>query len=483
MARTLGFFVLLAALVVAGVWLANWQGDVTLDLPAYEIDLLVFATAWPALRIETSIGVLVLFVAVIAGLAALAYRSWGAIARAPRGLERKIRDGRRQRGYKALTQGMVAVAAGEAEEARRCSRRAETLLNEPPLTLLLAAQAAQLDGDEAAAKRYFETMLERQETRFLGLRGLLMLALREGEEAAALGYAKQAYALRPKTPWVLTSLAELSERQGDFEGAALAITEAAKRKALPAATATRQRAVVLLEQALAARAAGRGAEALKRAREAHKQAPGLVPATALLGELLAAAGRRREARKTLEKAWARAPHPALVAAYGASLEARDGIDKLKQLERLVAGAAEHGESHLALAEAALDARLWGEARRHLAKTLDAAPGERACRLMARLEEAEHGDGGAARQWLLRAGAASDATWVCQSCGTTAEAWSAHCGACAAFDGYAWRRPSRIALEPVGATAAESGVLLPSEVRATAAEKPRDLAPVGSGPRE
>ena len=94
--------------------MANWQGDVTLDLPAYEIDLLVFATAWPALRIETSIGVLVLFVAVIAGLAALAYRSWGAIARAPRGLERKIRDGRRQRGYKALTQGMVAVAAGEA---------------------------------------------------------------------------------------------------------------------------------------------------------------------------------------------------------------------------------------------------------------------------------------------------------------------------------------------------------------------------------
>ena len=53
-----------------------------------------------------------------------------------------MHDSKRRRGYKALSQGMVAVAAGDAGEAARLARRADGLLNDPPLTLLLSAQAA-----------------------------------------------------------------------------------------------------------------------------------------------------------------------------------------------------------------------------------------------------------------------------------------------------------------------------------------------------
>ena len=91
-------------------------------------------------------------------------------------------------GYRALTQGMVAVAAGDAEEAQKLARKADALLAEPPLTLLLSAQAAQLNGDETARpQRYFTAMLDRAETEFLGLRGLIMQALkrrRRGDGAA-----------------------------------------------------------------------------------------------------------------------------------------------------------------------------------------------------------------------------------------------------------------------------------------------------------
>jgi HemY protein len=443
MLRAIRFLILLVVLAVAAVLLANWGGRVALDLPQHDFDLGITKFTWPwSVKIETSIGVLVLVVAVIAVLAALAYRAWGLITRAPSQLNRVMGESRRRRGYKALTQGMVAVAAGEAEEARRYSRKADTLLNDPPLTLLLSAQSAQLDGDEQAAKRYFEAMLEREDTRFLGLRGLLTQALREGDEPAALGYARKAERLRPTTPWVLTTLADLTERQGDLEGADQAFKDAARHKVLPAAQANRRRAVVALERALAARDAGDTAKALKQAGAAHKRAPELAPAAVLLGELLVAANQKREARRTLEKAWPAAPHPALVRAYGASLPESDGIERLKQLGKLVAGAADHPESRLALAEAALDARLWGEARRHLADLL-AAPGERTCRLMARLEEAEHDDAAAVRGWLLRsAEAARDPTWLCRSCGATAERWSPRCGVCKDFDSFDWRAPQR-----------------------------------------
>jgi len=486
MLRAIRFLILLVALAVAAVLLANWGGRVSLDLPEHVFDLGITSFKWPwSVRIETSVGVLVLAVAVIAVLTALAYRAWGWITRAPSQLTRVMGESRRQRGYKALTRGMVAVAAGDAEEAQRYSKKADSLLNDPPLTLLLSAQSAQIGGDEQAAKRYFEAMLERDETRFLGLRGLLTQALREGDETAALAYVRKAERLRPTTPWVLTTLADLTERQGDLEGADKALKDAARHKVLPAAQASRRRAVIALERALVARDAGDTATALKAARAAHKRAPELAPAAALLGELLTATDRRREARRTLEKAWPATPHPALIRAYGDSLPASDGIERLKHLDKLVAGAADHPESRLALAEAALDARLWGEARRHLSSLL-AAPGERTCRLMARLEEAEHDDAAAVRDWLLRsAEAAGDPTWLCRSCGATAERWNPRCGVCKDFDSFDWRAPQRI--RPEALPAPDPGaerqveVLPPPSKGEQGAADGQDLA-AGTAPR-
>jgi HemY protein len=62
--------------------------------------------------------------------------------------------------------------------------------------------------------------------------------------------------------------------------------------------------------------------------------------------------------------------------------------------------------------------------------------------MAELEEAEHGDGAAARAWLARAAttAALDPAYVCSACGAESHVWSALCPLCRSFDSLAWRVP-------------------------------------------
>jgi len=458
----IALFCLKVGVVVAlAFWLAERPGDVSVE--------------WLGYRVDTTVGVLLLAVAVVAGLVALAYRFWRFLYRSPRDLGRRVQTGRRRRGYKALTQGMVAVAAGEPDEAARWARKADTLLDEPPLTMLLSAQAAQLNGDEAAAKRYFNAMLENQETRFLGLRGLLNQALRAGDQTAALEYVRQAHAMRPRTPWVLTSLFDLSEQHGDLDTAERALRDATRIKALPAPESARHRAVLLLERAIKCRAAG-DSGALKQAREARRLAPDLAAAGALEAELLIAAGKGRKAARVLEETWARAPHPDLVRLYLQALPAADDLGRLKRLGKLTAGRAEHPESQLALARAALDAKLWGEARRHLIVAagpdgLDGAPSESVCRLMAALEEAEHDDTAAARAWLDRAVTApADPSWVCRACGAVAEVWSARCGACEAFDGLRWQQPPRVAPAVIGGTTTVAGELAPP-VASTGANLP------------
>lgn len=429
--RALFYFVKLAVLIFVAFWLAERPGEIELT--------------WQGYRIETSVGILLLAVYLVVLMAASFYYIWRLLRRVPGIAGDSILVSRKRRGYKALTQGMVAVAAGDADEARRMAKRAEVLLDEPPLTMLLQAQAAQLGGDDAAARRYFNGMLERDETRFMGLRGLLMQALRDGDQEAALGYLEEARKIRPDAHWVVNGLLELQLSRGDLEGAQDSVARARRVKAITAAEGARSRAVLLVAQALASRDADQPEAALKLAREAGKLAAGLLPATLLEAELLLAQGKDRAAAKLIERAWPKTPHPRLAELYLRALGEGKNIAGLKAVLRLTDSTPEERESLLARARAALDARLWGEARRYLAAAQDAGEGEAVCRLMAKLSEAEHDDIAAARSWLDKATRApAEAAWICSSCGALAGEWSATCGACNAFDSIAWQRPPRIA---------------------------------------
>ena len=444
MRRAIVFAVLSTAAVFAAYWLAQRPGQVTID--------------WLGYRVEPPIGLLVLAALAFAVAVVVLYRVVRAILGTPRRIGRARAASRRKRGYKALSQGMVAVAAGDAQEAARWSRRADDLLEDPPITLLLSAQAAQLNGDEKAAEKYFNAMLEKPETRFLGLRGLLMQALREGDHPRALTYVRQAHALRPKTPWVVTNLFELSQRTGDLDGAAVALKQAVKIKAMDRAEADHKGAVITLAKAERAHAEGRDDEALADARLADRSDPDFLAAALLHARLAVERKAWREAAKVVERSWPRTPSAELAALYRQAAPEAKPLEQVKRFARLAALNPEHRESHLALAEANLEAGLWGEVRRHLGHLVtlqgEDPPRAQVCRLMARLEEAERHDSAAARRWLERAASAPpDPAWVCDRCGAVATRWSADCGSCQSFDSLDWRLPRRVgALLPAAAAA-------------------------------
>jgi HemY protein len=439
MVRALIFFLKLAVLVAIAVWIADQPGRAIIE--------------WQGYRVETTFGILLLVVLAIAAVAAVFWRVWGKLLGLPSSVGGWLDDRRLRKGYQALTQGMVSVAAGEPDEARRHARRADELLDEPPLTMLLSAQAAQLNGDEDSARRYFERMLENEDTVFLGLRGLLRQAEREGDLAAALDYARRAHEIRPQTPWVLNAIFELSLRTGDLERALDAVDEMRKRGLVTRDAAKRRRGVVLTELARWALSDDRDAFARDYSREAYDLAPELVPAARVRAQVLVEDGRNRAAAKVIEKTWGREPHPDLVDLYLRARPGRNAADRYTRVKKLADKHPGHRESELALGRTALEAELWGEARRHLMAAGGDAPTEEVCRLLAELEERENDDREAARAWLMRAtDAPADPAWVCASCGAVASEWHATCGACGSFDSFSWCTPPRV-VEPEGGTAA------------------------------
>jgi len=472
--RVLGMLAVVALVAAGAVYLADRPGSVAIEWNGF--------SAHPTVP-KLMLAMLVLFLA----LAALWWLLRLLIG-TPGGLLRRRRERRRRAGYRALTQGMVAVAAGDAEEARRFARKAEALLAEPPLTLLLQAQSAQLDGDETAAHDYFVAMLERPETEFLGVRGLFMQALRGGDEMGALPLAERAHRLKPKAPWALRQLAELQARAGQWQAAEKTLGHAVKRKALPHPDGKRFEAALLLERSRAAASAGDARGAMALAARAQETDLDFAPAATWRATLLRDAGRKRRAARAIEAAWRRAPEPALAAVYRTLAPDQSAMAVLKGMQKLAVANLDHLESLLQVAEASLRARLWGEARRHLLKTgIEVAPGPgsaRACRLMAEVEESERGDGAAARQWLARAAAAatSEFTYVCASCGAESTEWLALCPVCRSFARISWQQPTRASRRQLAAPTLSDTMAMTEPASALSANpaQPRLTSAKGEG---
>ncbi len=428
MIRAFWFLAKVAVVVAIAVWLADRPGTVSIN--------------WQGYAVETSFGIAVLIAVAALVLAAVLYRLGRAVVGAPGGLRHYTRARRRERGYKALTRGMVAVAAGDAATARKMARKADGLLNEPPLTMLLSAQAAQLQGDDRAAAEYFTAMLDRPETAFLGLRGLLTQAIKSGDRVEALQLARRAQALQPNTPWLLGTLYDLEARAGDWAAAEGTLQQAVQAGAIPADQGRRHRTALLLERSFEAERRGRNEAALSHAQAAHDLTPGFVPAAARAARLLIRAGRHKPAAKAIERCWRLNPHPDLTDAYREVIGGYDPLTRVKLFEKLRNLAPQHVESNVAVARAALDAQLWGEARSHLTKALELEPSRRVLHLLAELERAERNDEEAARAWLAQAATASgEPAWTCTACNAVSHNWGGLCGHCGAFDSLEWKAPT------------------------------------------
>jgi HemY protein len=169
---------------------------------------------------------------------------------------------------------------------------------------------------------------------------------------------------------------------------------------LPAAAVPRERADILLRQSESVS----GDVAMGMAKKAFQADPGYPAAAARYARLLIAAGKHRRAAAVIESAWERTPDPDLAEAYWEARQADDALKKVQAAQRLASRNPEHMESRIAIATAALEARLWGEARTNLESIAGPDAPPRVCLLMAELEEAEHGDLARARTWLMRAAA-------------------------------------------------------------------------------
>ncbi len=426
MIRVLIFLAIVFVLSVAFAWLANHPGEMVLTFGGY--------------RFETTLMVASTLVIALAAAVLLGWWIVAGIWNSPRSLGRYFRARRRDRGYQALSTGLIAAGAGDGALARRMHKQASGQLSadQEPLLHLLDAQALMLEGRHDAARARFESMVADPETRLLGLRGLYLEARRVGDHEAARHFADEAASLAPQLEWAANSAIATRLLEKDHDGALRLVGGQAGTRQIARAELDRRRAVLLTAKAMelidsdptAARAA---------AMEAHRLQPDFIPAAVIAGRTAFRHDEVRKGTRILEQAWKSQPHPEIADAY---VHARDGDsthDRLARARRLRSLRENHVESELAVARAALEAGEYAEARAAAEAAIRLEPRESAYLLLADIEERETGDQGRMREWLARAvRAPRDPVWTAD--GHVSPRWLPVSPVTGAIGTFEWRVP-------------------------------------------
>lgn len=424
--KVLFFFALILGIGYGFSWVADRPGDIWLEWQGqrYQTDLIVAVTA---------------LVAVIVAVMLL-WWLLRTIWTSPHSMRRFFRARKRDRGYQALSTGLIAAGAGNAVLARRMSARARGLIraDQEPLIMVLDAQAALIEGRYDEARQLFQRMADDPETRELGLRGLFVEATRLGAHEAARQYAETAAEHAPYLPWAAKATLEYRCRAGHWDDAVRLLDQQRIANVLDRHEADRLKAVLLTAKAedqLEAEPAGARDSALK----ALKLAKDLVPAAIVAAKAYQREDNLRKAANVLEQVWRQEPHPEVAQAYLRLRSGDSAVDRLKKADKLEALKPNNYYSLLAVAEAALDAGEFGRARAKAEAAARMASRERVYLLLADIEEAETGDQGRIRHWMGQAlKAPRDESWVAD--GYVSERWLPMSPVTGRLDAFTWKMP-------------------------------------------
>lgn len=357
-------------------------------------------------------------------------------------LSRYFDRNRERKGYQALADGLMALAAGEGRLALLRAQRAEKYLDRPELTTLLVAQASEAAGDTARATEAYKRLLGEEASRFVGVRGLLKQKLSEGDTATALKLAEKAFVLKPKHGEIQDILLKLQSESADWKGARTTLGAQMKAGALPKDLYRRRDAVLALQEAKGIMDETASADAIEAAIEANRKSPDLIPAAVLACRNLVAKGDKKTATRIIRKAWQGAPHPDLAAAFAEIEPDESPSARLKRFKPLIAEHSGHDETLLMQAEMLIAAEDFPAARRVLGDIVTRHPTQRALAIMAAIERGEGADEATVRAWLARAlTAPRGAQWCCDKCQAIHAEWQPICSNCAGFDTLSWREPT------------------------------------------
>ena len=308
-----------------------------------------------------------------------------------------------------LQQILNAIASQDEQAGIKLSTRIDKIYStNSSLNLLLKALLK-------PSPDIYQKLSELPETELAGFKGLIQIEQKNGNLEAALTLCEKAILKYKNIPWLVQETLYLQVLNEKWESALNTLEQIKKLKIESEQHYKNQKATLLLK--------------LNKPFEAYKTAPWLPQAA-----LEAAKANPKKAESILTRAWEETPSWELYKAYTNLFQKETPLVRYKKIEKLVSKHPGNKISYLALADSALQAKLWGQAKKELDDYLAAytltVP---AATMMAFYEQEARHDTKEAQKWIEQMKTAEPLyAFTCSKCGYKSDTWSPICPKCSTF---------------------------------------------------
>lgn len=381
--RWLVFVTLLTGLAL---WMAHNPGSVTIQ--------------WAHWRLDTTASVFTAIVVLSALLGLWLFQLVRGLFSLPTLTKKWMHQRKLKEGFQALGRAYAANLIEDIDTFQKEALRAKKLLQDEPVALLAAAQATLAAGRSTVARPLLSTLSGTTYARSPALKLLADVAEKEGDYVEQKRLAQEAYSLAPRSAWVIPVLMTCYIRDKDWGEAAQKAEEFLKF--MP-----HDPLCMRIASACWAACAEHDLEsddpttAVRHARKALRIKSDFLPALVIAIRSFQRDGSVDKASSLIAETWPKKPHPVLADCFFDLHAADDSLKVASKVQKITHTASEAPESFLFLAEAALKAHLWGQARTALSPLCD-QNNAKAAYLMAQVEDGDRGSAEVVSMWLQRA---------------------------------------------------------------------------------
>lgn len=424
MTRLIFYIALSLAISAGAAWLISLQGTITIDFNGY--------------RMQPSLGATALALIVLIIISIIIWAIIRRIIEAPRKIAKLNKQHKKNIGVQALSEGFIALQAGDATKAQKLAKEAKARLPQNSAALLLEASADLALGDLGNAREHYKALISDEKTSLAALAGLYKQAKAQDRNDIAITFANKAFQLAPASSWASSAVFDDLTKNSHFEEALNMLSTKNAINGLSKQEINRKKAA--LHTGIATQDEIKNPDnALFHAQAALKLLANFTPAALITARILSNRSLVKKSSSILKRVWNANKHPDIATLYINAQSGISAVEKLKRATDLMGEMPKDQNSAIVLAQTAIDAFEWSVARKVLANFISNSPSKSICILMAQIEEGQSDNQGKARQWLSDAlNAPSDPTWVAN--GITSDNWQAISPIDGEFDVFEWKVP-------------------------------------------
>lgn len=346
-----------------------------------------------------------------------------------------------EKGYNAFSRGMIALANKDYTKAIQENKIVSHYLEDKSLNLLLKSETLKIEKKFEELSQVYEDMLKNENTKILGLKGLMKQNLYSQDYHHAFIYAEKLFYQNYQIEKLYETLVNIIGKTNNWQKLIQINERALKFKLIDKEIYSINNSIAYYEISKIKKY-GETIDAINLIEKALKLRMFFPPYVSLYIELLIDSNKMSKAKKYLQKAWLYSLHPDLKSSIKL-LSEKMKISYFELADYIVSGSQDSSESKILLTESLIIDKKWDEAKKQITSLLEHKPSKEVCLLMSKIENADSNDPQKVNAWISRSNFGDlSKIWICRVSNISQANWSS-VSSSGYFNSLEWSKPKEI----------------------------------------